>query len=195
MILGGFEPLSLSDYPGTPAAVIFTQGCNWRCPYCHNKLLLPEQGEHQYSVEFILHRLEQRQNKLGGVVVSGGEPTLQEGLADFLSELKSLNFKVKLDTNGSRPAVLESLLSLDCLDYIAMDIKAPWHKYQLLTGATEVNVKAVQDSVQLIASSSIAHHFRTTCPEQLLSESDIEMVKRTLPHNVSHVIQKCKDYG
>ena len=193
MKIGGFEPLSLCDFPGTPAAVIFTQGCNWCCRYCHNNSLIPLKGEQHYRAETLLRTLKERQQCLDGVVLSGGEPTLQADLADFVTELKAMGFKVKLDTNGSRPVVLESLIAGNCLDYIAMDIKAPWQKYKAITGVAEINVSVVQESMRLIAASFIPHHFRTTYSRRHLTKEDMEKVGEAIPPDSSYVVQPCLD--
>ncbi len=193
MRFGGFEPLSFSDYPGMTAAVVFTQGCNWRCPYCHNRPLLPLVGEGELSKEYILRSLEKLHHLLGGVVITGGEPTLHRDLGEFIAELKQTGLKVKLDTNGSNPGFLEELFAEGNIDYLAMDIKAPWKKYGVLTGRDRVDLDAVRQSVTLIAASGIPFHFRTTCDLKYLDDSDIELIRKNLPPNASFVVQKCND--
>lgn len=192
MIIGGFEPLSLCDFPGTPAAVIFTQGCNWRCRYCHNWSLLPQSGPNQLNMEDVLRLLIDRRTLLDGVVISGGEPTLQSDLIDFVYTLKDMGFRVKLDTNGSRPSTLETLVSRNLLDYVAMDIKAPWKKYGEIAGVEDVDIKSVQKSVTILSRGSVYHHFRTTYDRDRLSEKDIENIRRLLPTKSTHIIQKCR---
>ena len=135
MILGGLVPFSLNDYPGKVAAVVFTQGCNFRCPFCHNGSLLSSLPDPDFSLpetDFFAF-LREKRNKLDGVVISGGEPTLHAGLPVFIRSIKTMGFKVKLDTNGSHPRMLETLIRDHLLDYIAMDIKAPIHRYDYLT--------------------------------------------------------------
>ncbi len=125
MIIGGYHPLTLSDYPGTPAAVLFLQGCNWRCSYCHNRRLLPLQPPRPpLSFSSIFRQLQQRAGKIEGVVFSGGEPTLHTDLDRYMLPVKELGLKIKLDTNGTDPAAVRRLLNAGLLDYIAMDIKA-----------------------------------------------------------------------
>ncbi|WP_035246264.1 anaerobic ribonucleoside-triphosphate reductase activating protein [Desulfogranum mediterraneum] len=192
MRIGGYQPLSLCDYPGTPAAVLFTQGCNWRCPYCHNPSLLPlEAGESPYPDKDILERLKQRDKLLQGVVITGGEPTLQPELLPFIESLKKMGFKVKLDTNGSRPGVVAALLARDLIDYCAMDIKAPWEKYDLLTGRARADVAAVQESVKIISRDGVDHHFRTTYARHYLAEKDLATIRQALPQGSAYLIQKC----
>ena len=155
MNLAGFVPLSLCDFPGRVAAVVFTQGCNFRCPWCHNGHLIPLAADaaRRVSEAEVFEVLEARRTRLGGVVVSGGEPTLQPALPRFLRRIKALGLEVKLDTNGSRPEVLRGLLRERLVDFIAMDVKAPWTKYATLTGTVCCDVAAVQASLALIATS------------------------------------------
>ncbi len=190
MLIGGFQPFSLSDFPGLTAAIVFTQGCNFRCPYCHNRSLWGyDTCSNTYDRESVLGFLAKRKGKLGGVVVTGGEPTLQKGLSDFLREFKQTGLKVKLDTNGSKPDVIRQLLELERIDYIAMDIKAPPAKYDSLCGIA-VDTEIIRESIDLIVQSGVAHHFRTTYEKTLLSEDDIRTIKRILPETSRHIVQK-----
>lgn len=190
MNLAGFVPLSLCDFPGRVAAVVFTQGCNFRCPFCHNGHLLSFDPDPATRLDEnqVLGRLAERRGRLGGVVVSGGEPTLQRDLPLFLRRLKALGLAVKLDTNGSRPDVLRALLSEGLLDYIAMDIKAPWAKYAVLAGVT-CDVDAIRASLELIASSEVPHQFRTTRVDPLLTAPDYRDLLLQIPHASPHVWQ------
>jgi pyruvate formate lyase activating enzyme len=190
MKLAGFVPLSLCDYPGRVAAVVFTQGCNFRCPWCHNGHLLPLDAVPAalVSEERVLGVLAERRARLGGVVVSGGEPTLQAALPRFLRRVKALGLDVKLDTNGGHPEVLRQLLADRLLDYVAMDVKAPWDKYAALTG-TACDVAAVQASLALIAAAGVPHAFRTTRVDPLLSERDYETIRTQIPPASSHAWQ------
>ncbi len=191
MNLAGFVPLSLCDYPGRVAAVVFTQGCNFRCPWCHNGHLLPLGAEPaaRVSEESVVSVLSERRRKLGGVVVSGGEPTLQPALPRFLRRLKALGLDVKLDTNGSLPDVLRQLLRDRLLDFVAMDVKAPWSRYAALTGAARCDVAAVRASLALIAASGVAHQFRTTRVDPLLSESEYGRIREQIPPGSPHAWQ------
>jgi len=160
--IGGYVPCSLSDFPGRIAAVVFTQGCNWRCPWCHNAALVyPEQFTPPIPVGDILARLANRRGKLDGVVISGGEPTLHAGLPDFLRQVRALGFATKLDTNGSHPEVVRALLAARLLDYVAMDLKAPWSRYAEATGSP-VDLGALTETLALLRSSGIEHQLRTT---------------------------------
>lgn len=174
MVFGGFQKTDLINYPGLVASTVFTRGCNFRCPYCHN----PEfviQGSDQtyfgetYTQEEILAYLEKRAGLLDGLVVTGGEPTLHPDLPAFIRQVRAIGLKVKLDTNGSRPEVLEALMAENLVDYIAMDIKAPLDKYHLLGfDSTE----SIEKSVILLNSSEIDHEFRTTCVKAIIEEED-----------------------
>ena len=186
--IGGFLPLSLCDYPERVAAVVFTRGCNFRCPFCHNGHLLTNEAADDLFADDVLARLSELAVRLQGVVITGGEPTLQPRLADFLGRIRELGLAIKLDTNGSRPDVLAALLGARLLDFIAMDIKAPWERYPVLAG-TACDVAALQRSVALIAGSGLPHQFRTTRVEPLLSQADCEAIRRQLPAGSPHVFQ------
>jgi len=162
MIIGGFQPFTLSDFPGHVAAIVFTQGCNWRCPYCHNRSLLktrrPEQELIPETHVFdILHR---RRNELDGLVITGGEPTIQEDLPRFIHKVHRMGLAIKLDSNGSRPGVIGRLLEEGLLDYIAMDIKAPLDRYESVVGHP-VDIGSIQTSIELVKNSGVPHEFRT----------------------------------
>ncbi len=191
MKIAGFVPLSLCDYPAHIAAVVFTQGCNFKCPFCHNGHLIPAESStvDLMDMDSIFTLLEERRSSLQGVVVTGGEPTIQKNLAIFLARIKELGLKVKLDTNGARPDVVRSLLEKDLLDFIAMDIKAPWFKYDQLAGFS-CDVAALQRSVALIAASGVAHQFRTTQYHHLLDDSDYAAIKGQTPASSPHVWQE-----
>lgn len=162
MRIGGYEPSSLVDFPGHVAAVVFTQGCNFRCPWCHNRALVePEEFGTTISVEFVMDHLQRRRGKLSGVVVSGGEPTLQPDLAAFLEGVRTLGYPTKLDTNGSDPDALERLLSRGLVDFVAMDLKAPWERYDEACGVRVDRIR-LKRSLAILRGSGVAHHLRTT---------------------------------
>ncbi|NLV46967.1 MAG: anaerobic ribonucleoside-triphosphate reductase activating protein [Candidatus Hydrogenedentes bacterium] len=190
MLFGGFQPFTLSDYPSCIAAIAFAQGCNFRCRFCHNASLLPMLAKHDelLSSEDILAKLAPKAGKLEGLVVSGGEPTLHQDLPDFLDQVKRLGFKIKLDTNGSRPIMLAEVLRLRLIDYIAMDVKGPLADYSRICGVPVVT-DAIRESISLVAGAGIAHHFRTTFSEQLMSSADLDRVKSTVPEGSKHITQ------
>ncbi|MCL1915534.1 MAG: anaerobic ribonucleoside-triphosphate reductase activating protein [Desulfovibrionaceae bacterium] len=161
MRIGGLQKTTLLDFPGKVGAVVFTQGCNFTCPYCHNSELAGG-GREGLSLAEVMTFLEKRRNVLKGVVISGGEPTLHEGLSGFCAALKELGYAVKLDTNGSRPEVLRDLLMADLLDYVAMDVKADPEDYPeaICPDASGGNVRR---SMALLEESGIRHEFRIPC--------------------------------
>lgn len=164
---------SLIDYPGQIAALVFTPGCNLRCPYCHNPgLVSGHPGMETLWLKDVYHFLERRKGKLDGIVVTGGEPTLQTGLDDFMERVRGMGFCVKLDTNGTRPDVLERIVARGLVDYIAMDIKAPLEKYSSAAG-TLVDVTSLVESMRIIRGSGVPYEFRTTFVPGLLSGDDV----------------------
>ncbi len=176
MKIGGWQKFSLIDFPGKISAVIFTQGCPWRCPWCHNRsLVLPEEFGPPIPEEEVLQFLETRLGQIEGVVVTGGEPTFQSDLPDFLGKLRGLDFQVKLDTNGGHPEIIESMIGAGLIDYIAMDVKAPLQKYHQATGR-QVSIKKIRRSIDLIRNSGLDHEFRTTLVPGLHTEEDIEEI-------------------
>jgi pyruvate formate lyase activating enzyme len=189
MRVGGLDKFTLSDYPGEVAAIVFTQGCNFRCPFCHNGSLLPMESDALIPEEEVLSFLESRSRQLTGVVITGGEPTLQPDLSLFLQKVRLMGLKIKLDTNGSHPEIVKSLLDKGLLDFIAMDIKAPWRLYDRLTGVKAPKDK-IEKSISLIAQSGIRHEFRTTWVRPLLSDDDIEEIKAMVPPGSPHRLQK-----
>ncbi len=173
MIIGGFQKFSLIDYPGHLSAIIFTQGCNMRCPYCHNPELVDPNyfGETIDPVE-IIKFLKNRIGRLDGLVITGGEPTIQNDLPDFLNKIKKLGYMIKLDTNGSRPEVIENLLNQKLIDYLAMDVKAPLRKYQEVSDS-QVEPSLVRQSIKIIMESGRPYEFRTTIVLGQLDRQDI----------------------
>lgn len=161
--IGGYVPCSLSDYPGCIAAVVFTQGCNWRCPWCHNTALVyPRLFTPPLSPADILARLAARKKQLDGVVISGGEPTLQAGLAAFATRVRALGFKIKLDTNGSRPHIVRELHAQRLVDFVAMDIKAPFTRRYDEAAGCAVHLEKLGETLSFLRESGIAHQLRTT---------------------------------
>ena len=172
MRIGGFHPFSLSDHPGRVAAIIFTQGCNFCCPWCHNRQLISTSSPlgGLIPVETVLSHLACRPHQLDGIVISGGEPTIQDDLPEFLSQVKAQGYAVKLDTNGSQPSVLDNLIAHHLVDFIAMDVKAPWAMYPDLAGIRP-SIASLQNSIQLIFASGIDHEFRTTATPASLPQT------------------------
>jgi len=176
--IAGIERCSFVDWPGLMSAVLFTPGCNLNCFFCHNRHILGTcDSQGTIPIESFLDWLRSRSGFLDGVVMSGGEPTLQEGLAGFIRDVRALGFPVKLDTNGTRPHALGDLLEQGLLDYVAMDIKAPRDKYDDVCG-TAVDEQAVDASIKLIMRSGIEYEFRTTVLPQLTEDDVAAMAHR-----------------
>ena len=191
MLFGGLQKTTLSDFPGHVAALVFTRGCNLRCPYCHNPQLL-NPNETTYSQEEILQFLKSRLGRLTGLVVSGGEPTLHCELPNFLTAVKSLGFAVKLDTNGSNPEMVGKLLSQKLVDYVAMDVKAPLEKYPQLAGAS-IDTENIAKTIALLVKSNISHEFRTTVVSPHLTEDDLFEIGQLVEGADRYILQPYRD--
>lgn len=178
MIIDGFERLTLLDYPEHIACIIFTRGCNLRCSYCQNSsLMLLKKTPGNVSEEEVLDYLQKRKNVLDGIVISGGEPTVQKGLIDFIKKVKAIGLKVKLDTNGFNPKVLKEVLDQNLVDYVAMDIKHSFKHYENIAKC-KVNTKLLEESIKLLKNSGIDYEFRTTIIKNYHTIDDIkEIVK------------------
>lgn len=190
MIIGAIQKTSLIDYPGEIAAVIFTQGCNFRCPYCHNPELV---DKNKYATPLnnddVLAYLDYRKNLIDGVVITGGEPTIHKDLPEFIKKIKNKGYLVKLDTNGTNPDMIRRVIDLDLVDYIAMDFKAPLGKYQDVV-RVHVNIQDIYESVEIIKNSNIKYEFRTTIVKQLLTTEDIQTIKAEIGSGEKYCIQK-----
>lgn len=182
--IDGFQKSSLIDFPQKISCIVFTQGCNFRCGYCHNPELF-DKKEPALSVPAFFEFLETRKNKLDGVVITGGEPTLQQDLKLFIEKIKQMDFAVKLDTNGTNPKILEELLKENLLDYVAMDIKAPLKKYKDIVNVN-CDIENIKESVQLLLNSNIDYEFRTTVIKSQLAIEDFK--------NIGEFIKGAKRY-
>ncbi len=173
MKIAGFQKLTLLDFPGKVACILFTQGCNFRCPYCQNSGLIGHENEELISEEEIFSYLNKRKGVIDGVVVSGGEPTVQPDLEAFMRKIKDMGFLVKLDTNGSNPELIEKLIKDGVVDYIAMDIKNVLPLY-ISVASVKASTEKLKRSIEIIKSSSIDHEFRTTIIKNI---HDIDKMK------------------
>ena len=192
--VGGLTPLSTTDWPGMLAAVVFCQGCPWRCGYCHNPGLIPARGESEIPWEDVLAFLRRRRGLLDGVVFSGGEPTLQPALPDAMREVRALGFKIGLHTGGMYPKRLDAVLPL--VDWVGMDVKAPFSDYPRVTGAAGSGGHALA-GLQRILASGIDHEIRTTVHPALLDDAAVaEMAHDLAARGVRHyVIQEFRSQG
>lgn len=175
MNIGGIVPNSLIDFPGKPAVVVFTQGCNWRCPYCHNADLIPQKRQASITATDVFRLLEHRPVGARNLVVTGGEPTLQPGLIRFLQEASCLGVRVKLDTNGSNLAMLKEVLDARLAEYVAMDVKGPLECYARYCGK-ETSAELIEQSVNFVKQSGVDHEFRTTVIPALHQIADFERI-------------------
>jgi len=190
VIIGGLRKFSLIDYPGKTCAVIFTRGCNMRCPYCHNpELVWPEQYAPAIGLREVMQFLEARIGWLEAVTVSGGEPCLHANLMELLTQLKDMGFAVKLDSNGSFPQALRGLIENGLLDYVAMDIKAPLEKYAIISGV-DLPIDPIRESVALLLEGRVDYEFRTTVDRALLNDSDLLEIGREIRGARRYYLQK-----
>ena len=172
MNIAGVQKVTLLDYPGKVACEIFTQGCNFECPFCQNSSLIPITNTGEFSEEEIFEYLNLRKNILDGVVITGGEPTVQKDLKGFIKKIKDLGLLVKLDTNGGNPKVLQELIDEDLVDYVAMDIKNIFNKYNITAGK-KINLDNIKKSIEILKASKIDYEFRTTIIKEMHSLDDI----------------------
>ena len=190
MLIGGFQKSSLVDYPGKVCAIIFTQGCNYRCPYCHNpELVKPELFEKPIPEEEIFSFLKSRKGKLDAVEITGGEPTLQKDLLEFIKKIKDMGFLVKLDSNGTNPEIVKKAIKEKMVDYLAMDIKAPLEKYSKIV-RVDVDTEKIKRSIHMIMESGIDYEFRTTLVKSLLSEDDIIGIGKEINGAENYFLQR-----
>lgn len=192
-MIKGFQKLTLLDYPGKIAAIIFTGGCNFRCPYCHNASLLRDEGDEVAEKE-IFDYFKKRKGIIDGVVVTGGEPLIHEETIELIKKLKAEGLGVKLDTNGSFPEKLKYLIENKFVDYIAMDIKTVYENYSTVTDGKNVTDK-IKESVKLIMSSGTDYEFRTTIAEGLHTEKDIIGAAKQICGAKKFFLQNFKDSG
>ncbi len=196
MRICGLQKLSMVDYPGKIAATVFTGGCNLRCPFCHNALLVTRLSESpEISAESILHFLQKRQGLLDGVVLSGGEPLLQPDAAEFLREVKKLGYLVKLDTNGCYPQALAQILSRGLVDYVAMDIKNAPEKYAQTVGLPSFDLKPIEESIGLLKASGVEYEYRTTVARELHTRANIAAIGGWLQGSPRYFLQNFEDSG
>lgn len=166
-MIAGLQKMTLLDYPGKVACTIFTQGCNFRCPFCHNSDLLGKEGPEPISEETLLTFLKKRVGLLDAVCITGGEPTLHKDLPELIRKIKDLGYLVKLDTNGSRPDVLKALVEENLLDYVAMDIKNSPDRYGETVGVPNMSLEKIEESVRYLLTDKVDYEFRTTVAEEL----------------------------
>ncbi len=198
MIISGFQPLSLLDYPGIISSIIFTQGCPFRCVYCHNPELIPAQTadpDKALKEESILEQLNRRKHIVEGVCITGGEPTVHADLPEFIKKVKRLGMLVKLDTNGLTPRMIEKLIKERLVDFFAMDLKHTWERYSEVIGINQKNViDNCRETFRLIQESSVPHEFRTTVYSGFHRKEDLEEIAGQLREGERYALQEIR-YG
>jgi len=192
MKIGGLQKLSLLDYPEHIAAIIFTQGCNFRCHFCYNpKLVVPQKDYSLISEDSLFEFLQKRKGKIDSVVITGGEPTMHFDLPEFIKKIKKLGYLIKLDTNGTNPKMLEFLVQKKLINYIAMDIKAPLNKYQDVVGVKPV-LANITKSIIIIRASKLPYEFRSTIIPSLHKQGDIDNMGKMIDKADKWYLQKFK---
>lgn len=192
----GMQKMTLLDYPGYVACTLFTGGCNFRCPFCHNALLVLDLDEN-YTIpeEEVLAFLKKRQGLLDGVCVTGGEPLINKDIGDFLSKVKELGFKIKLDTNGTNPALLKELVSQNLVDYVAVDIKNSPEKYAETVGLKSFDMSTINQTVNFLMNGCVDYEFRTTVTKQFHTEKSMEEAARFIRGAKRYFLQNFVDSG
>ena len=194
MVFHGFQKMTVLDYPEKVACTLFTAGCNFRCPFCHNALLVTEiDNQHVYEPGEILAYLQKRRGILDGVCVTGGEPLMHPDLADFLREVKDLGYAVKVDTNGSYPDRLRALVESGVVDYIAMDIKNCREKYGITIGIPDFDLTPVEESVRYLMGGAIPFEFRTTIVREFHTVEDIAAIADRIAGAPKYFLQSFKE--
>lgn len=191
MKIGGLQKLTLIDYPQKLACTVFLIGCNFRCPFCYSsELVLPEKIKNQpkISEKDFFNFLKERKGLLEGVVICGGEPTINKDLPEFCKKIKKAGFLIKLDTNGSNPDILKKLIDKKLIDYVAMDVKAPKKKYSRATGG-EADLKHIEESIEILKNSDIDFEFRTTVVPSLVNKEDILKIVRWISPTKKYFLQ------
>lgn len=197
MKIQGLQRVSLLDFPGLVACTVFTGGCNFRCPFCHNaSLILPQEDPCDgVDEEDFFTFLASRKNKLDGVCISGGEPLLEKNIEAFIRRIRDMGFAVKLDTNGSLPERLKELVQADLLDYVAMDIKNSPGKYAATSGIPDPPVENVRESVDFLVSGTVPYEFRTTLVKEFHTADDMEKIGQWIRGAKQYYLQEFVDSG
>ena len=196
MKISGFQKMTLLDFPGQVAATIFTGGCNLRCPFCHNALLVTDLDEAEsYSEDFIISYLEKRKGVLDGLAITGGEPLLQKDIRPFIERVRRLGYKVKLDTNGCFPDRLKDLVARNLLDYVAVDVKNSKEKYAETVGVPEFSLKPVEETVAFLKKGLVPYEFRTTVVDEFHTLEDILLIGEWIEGADAWFLQNFVDSG
>ena len=196
MIFGGMQKLTLLDYPGKVACTLFTKGCNFYCPFCHNAFLVDVDGrEESISSEYVIDYLKKRKGILDGVCITGGEPLIHNALTDFIKEVKDIGYSIKLDTNGSFPKKLKALVEDGLIDYVAMDVKNCLSKYHITSGCDTLNLAHIEESIDFLLEGRVDYEFRTTVVKELHTPQDIDALTIRIAGADKYFIQSFVDSG
>lgn len=196
MIISGVQKLTLLDFPGRTACTVFFAGCNFRCPFCHNAILVERPQEAGLVLEEdFFDFLKMRKGLLDGVAITGGEPTLNKDLPEFMAKIKELGYAVKLDSNGTNPEMLEKIISEGCVDYIAMDIKNCKEKYAQTAGIDNRFMERIEKSVNLLMKNRVDFEFRTTVVKQHHTVEDMIKLSEWIKGDEKYFIQAFKNSG
>lgn len=193
MMIDGFQKVTLLDFPNKVSCILFTRGCNLKCPFCQNSSLIgQEKGPSEISEEEIFAYLEKRKGILDGVVISGGEPLLQRAIKDFIRKIKAMGLLVKLDTNGSNPKLLKELVNDSLIDYVAMDIKNDFSKYGMTVGKI-CGIDKIKESIEFLKQGKVNYEFRTTIVKEFHTIQDISAICGMIGTNCKYYIQNFED--
>ena len=193
MKICGLQKTTLLDFPGHVAATIFTGGCNFRCPFCHNSDLLGSDAPAAFTDEEVLDFLKKRRGILEGAAITGGEPTLQPDLEDFIQKVRALGYQIKLDTNGYMPGVLWELLQEHLIDYVAMDIKASRDNYARAAGLPHMDISRIEESIGILKSSGIPYEFRTTVVRGIHTVVEFEKIGKWIAGCPAYYLQNYEE--
>ena len=195
MRIKAYQKLTLLDFPGKIACTVFTAGCNLRCPFCHNALLVTEIDEYYADEQEFFSFLQTRKGRLDGVAITGGEPLMQKDIGEFIAKIKAMGFLVKLDSNGTFPDKLYDLLHSGNVDYVAMDVKNSPEKYALTTNTPDLDIGAIKKSIKIIMESGVDYEFRTTVTHEDFSEDDFHKIGEMIKGAKRYFLQAFKDSG
>ena len=195
MKLCGLQKTTLLDFPGMVAATVFTGGCSFRCPFCHNSELLGSEARESLTTEALLGFLDRRKNILGGVCITGGEPTLQPDLEELILDIRAIGLAVKLDTNGYRPDILEDLCKKGLLDFVAMDIKGGKSNYANAAGIPSLNIDPIEESIHFLLKGSVPYEFRTTVVRGIHTAQDFMEIGPWIAGCPAYYLQRFTESG
>ena len=196
MNICGLEKFSLVDYDNYVTCTVFTKGCNFVCPFCHNSsLVIAEKYAENIKEEEVFNYLTKRKAVVDAVCITGGEPTLQPDLKEFIKKVKAMGFKVKLDSNGTKPEVLQDLINEKLIDYVAMDIKNSFEKYAQTVGVNQLDLNKIAKSIEILKNSGIDYEFRTTIIEEFHTKHDMEEIAKIVSGAKNYAVQKFVDNG